>query len=190
MKKLLIALCIFNVLIIGLLVYKTKYFNNKVLHMRKEMNRTKSGIKALKYNFQTCLTFINKYEASKLPKECELKFDVPKLVFRFTDYSCDHCIEQQISLLNELSKKIDSKRILIVVSTKNKRNIKALIRRFGITFPVVSSEFVIKEVDQYSLPYYFVLDPSNEIKKLFLPDVMFEDTSRQYLKAVSMIIRT
>ena len=95
----------------------------------------------------------------------------PKLVFRYSELNCNVCYQKVLDELSGLIKKIGPENILIITSYSNQRELYNFMRINNITKNVfnIGSATLGLPVDDYDVPYLFVLDRSLKTKLLFIP---------------------
>ncbi|MFD2034340.1 hypothetical protein ACFSKL_06035 [Belliella marina] len=96
-----------------------------------------------------------------------------KLFFRFTDFHCSSCIEEQAILLKRFAEIVASENIVLLVSTNNIRNIKLVCKDLDLSFHLFNIDYgqISHPAETAEFPYYFVT-LTNQIKGslIFIPD--------------------
>jgi hypothetical protein len=93
----------------------------------------------------------------------------PKLIFKYSTLNCNVCVDEQISLLKEASKKIGSENIIILANYNSPKELSQFARMNQINFKVFNLRNVEFTAIDKGLPYYFILDESISLKLLFIP---------------------
>lgn len=110
------------------------------------------------------------------------------VVFRFFENSCSPCVRRELSnVRNMLIKKIP---IIIIASFSSERKLKAILSEYSINTTVYNldkTSFVLKECDQLSKAYYFILDENMKVNNLFIPLQSEDDLSDVYCDYVESI---
>ncbi len=99
----------------------------------------------------------------------------PYIVFRYDMSDCDLCINSQRDVIIDVMNELSIENMLIMASFKNLREKhicmnkeKGIFRNF-VEYPKGEEGNPLKELDEYSIPYFFVTDGKCHLRKLFFP---------------------
>ena len=193
MKKILIVL----LFVIGCLVfmYTNKYKSE--LKIKEEISNIKINEQILISNFCINQEILCKNSNHKIANEFlvtdELStnknllelIDNTKIVFRFSVHNCESCINAHINLVASMIKKYGQEKFIVIGGFGNRRQLKIFKEEYKIDFPIYTSTHLIKGVDGYSIPYYFVLSKNGEIDMLHITDKANFDFTKEYFKIVN-----
>jgi hypothetical protein len=107
-----------------------------------------------------------------------------KLVFYFSESSCDMCVNIEIARLNEKTDLIISDNTIILINATYKRYVAQYKNNNNLRFPVY--EIISKKEDLPSIPLYFVIDKaSKRINSAFFPSKYTQDETDKYLAKIA-----
>ena len=88
-----------------------------------------------------------------------------RLVFYFTEFSCDQCVEEQVKILNEFEEEV-----LVIVQTRTNKDLFFIKKNKDIRVPVfyVPSGLDLG-VEELELPVHVVVAPSLKVESVFIP---------------------
>lgn len=114
-----------------------------------------------------------------------------KLVFRFKDSNTKSCIPV-FKLLKDLSQQIGTNNILLWTTSVNPFDAQKFCLGQNLEYPYfeVKENQLNKKIEQQNVPYFFIVNPQNEILYTFLPDAQMEDLTLQYLSQVLDYFKT
>lgn len=164
----------------------TRYFSDSLLQestFRKVWELTIPLI----YEFQSSkidqnIFFLDE-EEKKIPLS-QIDLRTPKLVFKYSSLNCNTCVDEQIRLFKEISKKIGSENTLIITDYNTPRELTQFLRMNQIDNQILNLRSAkLTEIDN-SLPYFFVLDTTYCLKELFVPLRDFPNSTLIYLNQI------
>jgi hypothetical protein len=110
--------------------------------------------------------------------------DNNKLIFYFSETSCDVCVDTEIARLNEKADLIVSDNTIILIYAVSKRYVAQYKNNNKLKFPVY--EIKSGKNDLPTLPLYFVIDKeSKRINSSFFPSKYTPDETDKYLDDVT-----
>lgn len=90
-----------------------------------------------------------------------------KLIYRFHEYSCQYCIENDFNILKALAGIIDPNRIIVIANFENSRNLKILSINESLPFKCYNYKSILNlPIEKESInnsPCFFILDNKLEI---------------------------
>ena len=110
-----------------------------------------------------------------------------QLVLRYNEDNCSSCIDHSLEALLEYKDAIGIDNILIIATVKNNRKLKAFIDKFeNLNIQIINTESDINlPIEDYNIPYFFVMNKDLKIKMLFVPIKELPDNTARYLDIVS-----
>lgn len=193
-------LIIFFVLLLSILSFISyNYFDtnmkkkeediNNVLNLTKSLKADQNRIHIFdefKISSNIVLNKLSDFDSDEVTIS-ELDLKKPKIVFRFSDLSCESCINQEISNLNALAKEIGKENIIFLGSFANIR--KAI--SFSKVNTLENSNFYFinygalgSNLEREHLPFVFILDQSMRINTPFFPRYDLPEVSVDYYKII------
>lgn len=112
------------------------------------------------------------------------------LIFRFSKFDCDVCIKETIPILKKAFGE-QPDRVLLLVDGMSPRDFRIKYKDANILFPT----YFIKEglklpLENKNIPFFFILDKTRfSASKLFLPNKLYPQQTRAYLKNVLPLIQ-
>lgn len=143
------------------------------------------------------ITNISHTKESPLPEECILKdtkgnkllvkdvLKSNKFILRFTESSCDICINTQIEKIKNIFKDKIEDYVIALVSCDNIRLLCLLKDKFDINFPIYLMErsdayiFLPEALEALNAPYSFILHDDLMPSFLFVPSNEFSNISEK-----------
>lgn len=99
------------------------------------------------------------------------------LVFRFSDDYCSSCVKKCVDLLVNDSVTIDRNDVLFLGYCNNNRVFNSRIEQYGLTkYNCFLSPRFLSPIDDYSTPYFFVIDNNMVLRGIYLP-TLFDDST-------------
>ncbi len=93
----------------------------------------------------------------------------PKLFFHYSKFTCDICVEKEVSQLKTYIQEIGTENVIVIASFESKRVLSAFKKINDFEFEIYSCEEQIFGIEESSLPYYFILNSNCQIERFFLP---------------------
>jgi len=114
-----------------------------------------------------------------------------KLVFRFKDSNTISCIPI-LKFLKDLSQQIGANNILFWTTSAKPFEAQNFCLSLNLEYPYfeVNNDQLNKKIENLNVPYFFIVNPQNEILYTFLPDDQMEDLTLQYLSQVLDYFKT
>jgi hypothetical protein len=112
------------------------------------------------------------------------------LFFKYTEFSCNPCIEEELQLLETLLENDINLKVMIISSYKD---IGYLFRFKRINnlkqFPFynIQDQSIISTLDEFNIPYYFTINDSFIITSLYIPSKSFQYLNKRYIINASNI---
>jgi peroxiredoxin len=111
--------------------------------------------------------------------------DKNKLVFYFSEVSCDMCVDMEIARLNEKADLTVSDNTVILISAISKRYVAQYTNNNKLKFSIYE---IKSKGDKFlpSLPCYFIIDyDSKRINSAFFPSKYTPDETDRYLNKIA-----
>jgi hypothetical protein len=111
--------------------------------------------------------------------------DNDKLVFYFSETSCDMCVDMEIARLNEKTGWTVFCNTVILIGSTNKRYVTQYKNSHKLRFPVYE---IKSNTGQFlpALPFYFIIDKeSGRINSSFFPSKYTPDETDKYLDQIT-----
>lgn len=195
-----VSVILFILLVLGIGSFMGyDYFKTSIEKKEEEVNNALNLNKTLKSDQNR----IHVFDAYMLPKNLLLfklsNFDVdtisitkldlkkPKIVFRFTDLSCESCINQELIHLKALEKEIGKENIVYLGSFSNIRKAISFNKVNALensTFYFINYGDLGSDIEAEHLPFVFMLDQSMQIDTPFFPRYDMPDVSVDYYKVI------
>jgi len=114
----------------------------------------------------------------------------PILVFRFTGSQCQTCINTEIERMTEFLRDLSPEKVVILVSDKNLQDLSYLkkVKKINFEIYLVKKEEIIIPLEQYNIPYSFILTPDGFINSVFIPELNEKKFSEQYYTLIKSIL--
>ena len=109
----------------------------------------------------------------------------PVLIFRFSELACTACYETEFLSLRNIFPNT-KQQIVFLSSYGEKRHFIMFKRSNQIEFPFfrIPQDAFDWALEDYGLPYYFVLHPDLTVSHIYIPDAVLPELNRQYLEEV------
>lgn len=94
----------------------------------------------------------------------------PKLCIRYNINTCPPCVNELTVFIKKMAQEIGAKNIIILLISKNMRDIHTVKNTFGNTFTVFQIEpndLYVQTTERMATPYLFVYDKMNKYPFLF-----------------------
>ena len=113
----------------------------------------------------------------------------PALIFRYSEINCSSCYKTELlSLHNYFFKEERKIAILSSYREKNKFIMFKKTNRIELPFYRIPQDAFDWILEDYGLPYYFVLHPGLKVSHIYIPDKMLPELNRQYLESVKAFL--
>ena len=106
------------------------------------------------------------------------------VAYRYHDTDCEACIHFGIIKLKKLSENIGNNKIILLVKASSKRIIELTHNVYNIDFPIYIVDSLPIHLDQFNIPYLFILDKNMQINNLFSPDKTISKFTDKYLNEI------
>lgn len=106
------------------------------------------------------------------------------VVYRYHDTDCESCIHFGMLKLKRLSEYIGNEKIIIFIKTSSKKTLLLSRNVYNINFPMFIIDSLPVHLDQFNIPYLFVLDQNMQINNLFIPDKTIPKYTDKYLNEI------
>ncbi len=114
----------------------------------------------------------------------------PVLVFRYTELSCNACVDVEMFNLTKYWNVKTNIHPIIMTSYEDKSNLYMFKRVNRVEFEMyntLNSKLPI-DVEEDNIPYYFVLYPNGKVDNVFIPDKTLPQFTDQYFKIIEKIV--
>ena len=120
----------------------------------------------------------------------ELINEQPILIYRYAQNNCTPCYEAQVPLIQELFKEIPQ-RVVILASYHNWRGFLVSARNNVSEIPIYHIPFDAFDwqMEQYNVPYFFVLHPNMRISNIFVPGEREPELTIRYLESIKRLLQ-
>ncbi len=111
----------------------------------------------------------------------------PRLVLRFTEFSCDACYIQQIQKLKSLAQIIGTNSIVLLVSFRSNSTLALLKNTHGFLFTIYNVDReALYDVpfEKHRMPYYFLLNDMGVCTNFHLLDKDLTELNEIYLERI------
>ncbi len=107
--------------------------------------------------------------------------ETDKLFFTISENSCSACIDIEMSILENYVNIIGNNNVIILASYKNLRYLKLFKQQLKIDIDIYNIvEPIGFPIDFGDLPFFYVINSSNKIMNLFIPEKSLPNLSKQY----------
>jgi hypothetical protein len=111
----------------------------------------------------------------------------PVLIFRFGEMNCEDCIISEINIIKQFDYK---NKIIGLASYNSTRALMLILQKYKIDFPVyylsysASKEILPESLENYGIPYSFIMGTDFIARKTFLPAKELSSISQKYYDMV------
>ena len=107
-----------------------------------------------------------------------------KLVFKYSEVTCQVCVDQVFAKIDTLINAVDQDRLLLMANYENPRDLYTFKRVNNIDQIIfnLGEEKLGLAAEQSSGPLFFVAYPNGKISHLFLPDKSMPRLTDEYIK--------
>lgn len=111
------------------------------------------------------------------------------LIYRFNEFSCAPCVYEQIAEFQNCRATLPVS-IIFIASYKNSRDLYINKRVNSIDVPIYNLPLgsFKNELENFNLPYVFVLDKCFNVSSLFIPDKNLPSLTKKYIENLNNII--
>jgi hypothetical protein len=113
--------------------------------------------------------------------------DKPYLILKYSSTDCSACINEVVTILNEKRDSLNSYNIVFLSYYENLRDMlvenKSSFRNTFNSYLLPKNSLDIP-IDNFNIPYFFILDKSKVIKYVFPIDISQKDMIYDYLKFI------
>lgn len=117
---------------------------------------------------------------------------LPKLIYRYHEFSCEACINKDLSLICDLKKEIGKEKILLLPAYEFSRNNTILLKNKLIDFEYINipSEVlnIPKDKEGSYKNYFFIINNQKEMHMLFFPSIDDTYSAEFYINIVKKIL--
>ena len=124
----------------------------------------------------------NTYYFSKILDD---KTSKHKLVFFFSSYSCNSCIDSEIKNIKSYEHLIDQDNIIILAQYESIRQLRSFLSNQELTIPVycVNSNS-LNILDTENTPFYFLINSNMKMEMFFIPIKEIPSYSKMYYMTI------
>ena len=108
-----------------------------------------------------------------------------KLIFRFNEFSCNSCIDREISNLKKLAETIGKEHIIILATYNKIRDLAVFKRINKLDIPIYNIPKNIMPTDEVGGTFLFITNAQHQVFMPFLPDKEDADLSLEYFKFIA-----
>lgn len=199
-KYILTIFLILILFLMNIILVVGKYQHKEIAKKEKE---ALEGIINLNKSLKADYSRIHVFDEYRLPKTILLhklskiindtinidKLDLKKtkIVFRFSDFSCESCIIQELINLNALAKEIGNDNIIYLGSFTNIRKAISFSKENNLeksNFYFINYDALGTSLEVEHLPFVFILDESMKINTPFFPRYNIPELSVEYYKII------
>ena len=197
-KILLGVFLVLNISLLFSIKNKRKEYNILQLHSNQRINDSIQNFKQRSDNLLSYISSAMEFSEEKIDSDIvlldengnplKLKNIVgrsPKLVFKYSDLSCETCVEEQMALLKKASEKIGPENIVILTNYDSPRKFSQFVRMNQVTFKVLNLQNSKLSSIDFVLPYYFILDNNFMLLQPFIPIRGEQYLTTKYFEKVS-----
>ncbi len=112
----------------------------------------------------------------------------PKLFFHYSKFTCDICVEKEVSQLKTYIQEIGTENVIVIASFESKRVLSAFKKINDFEFEIYSCEEQIFGIEESSLPYYFILNSNCQIERFFLPQKQYPELTQTFYNSYKEMI--
>ncbi|MGV8139389.1 MAG: hypothetical protein AB2L20_29695 [Mangrovibacterium sp.] len=114
----------------------------------------------------------------------------PILFFRFWGSNCQTCIDREIQRMVRHLTEVDPNKVIILVSGKDVNDLSYFKKVNRVKFEIflVEKGDIKIPMEQYNIPYLFILSPSGFTNSVFIPERNENKLSEQYYSLIKKIL--
>jgi hypothetical protein len=111
------------------------------------------------------------------------------LVFRYSEFNCSSCYETELALLQDFFSE-SNRNVAILCSYQVKNYFTKFIGMNQIVLPIyrIPQDAMDWMLEDYNVPYYFVLHSDLKATDIFIPNKSFPELSKQYLERIKKLL--
>jgi peroxiredoxin len=114
----------------------------------------------------------------------------PILFFRFQGSNCQTCIDIEIKRIAGELRDVNPDKVVILVSDKDVNDLNYFKKINGIKFGIflIEKEDLRIPMEQYNIPYLFILSPDGFVSSVFIPERNERKFSEQYYGVIKALL--
>jgi hypothetical protein len=111
------------------------------------------------------------------------------LVFKYSELNCNPCYEAELATLHEVFEEENDK-VVILCSYREKKHFTIFKRVNKIKLPIyrIPQDAFSWELEDYGVPYYFILHPDMSISDIYTPENIFPELNREYVENAKQLL--
>jgi hypothetical protein len=110
--------------------------------------------------------------------------DNPKLIFRFSESSCELCVDSVLVCLRKHSDRIGKKNIIILTSYDDIAYLVLFKKYEEIDFQIYNARNIDLPIEKLNVPYLFVIDKSLKTNCIFIPEKTIQKRTDLYFQTI------
>lgn len=119
----------------------------------------------------------------------DLSKKMPFLVFRYSRYDCQLCVDQVLGKLQTVFEGVEDQVCLIIDGmTEREFRLRYKDRNIGFLTYFVFDDNLELSLENKNLPFLFVLSPETMVDKIFIPFREYPNQTDAYLKNIKVIL--
>jgi hypothetical protein len=111
------------------------------------------------------------------------------LVYKYSELNCNACFEAELATLHEVFE-AENDKVVILCSYWKKKHFTIFKKVNNIKLPIfrIPQDAFSWELEDYGVPYYFVLHPDGRISDIYVPEKIFPELNRQYVENTKLLL--
>jgi hypothetical protein len=116
----------------------------------------------------------------------DISSNTMQLVFRFNEFTCQNCIFEEFSKLDSISNIIGKERIIVMGAYESDKDLNIVKRLNRVKLPIYNVKIgdINCPIDNYNVPYIFILDKNYNAKNIFIPLKGSDNQSDEYYRTI------
>jgi hypothetical protein len=110
----------------------------------------------------------------------------PILVLRFSEISCNVCIDSQIDLVNSFLNRDESVRFMLIASYSNPEHMIRFKRLNNIDYEIYNFGGSLTGFNENDVPFYFIIDKDHVVKDSFIPVREVPSLTESYFSRIKL----
>jgi hypothetical protein len=120
-----------------------------------------------------------------LLKDLLNKRNFPTVIFRYSELHCQECVNAQIKTLKDFANDIGYDNVLLLANYKNNNDLSVFKRLNQLRdMKIYQVDSLNISIEEFNLPYVFVVDKNMSVQLLFIPDKELSDLDTEYYKII------